>query len=129
MLPSELRQLLTNVKTPTRPDEKKAGVIYEIPCLDCETVYIGETGKCMGKGMLEHRRAVRNGDRTNGVAMHAWEESHRVNWTGAKIREVETHLWKRKILEAIHIQTQPHTSNLDCGLFLNDVWLPFIHNK
>ena len=123
-----LRQLLTKVKTPT-PDEKKAGVIYEIPCLDCETVYIGETGRCMEKRMIEHRRVVRNGDRTNGVAVHAWDESHRVNWTGAKIREVETHLRKKKILEAIHIQTQPHTSNLDCGLFLNDVWLPFIRNE
>ena len=66
-----LRQLLTKLKTPT-PDEKNARVIYEIPCLDCETVYIGKTGRCMGKRMLEHRRAVRNGDRTNGVAVHAW---------------------------------------------------------
>jgi len=62
---------------------------------------------------------VRDGDRTNGVAVHAWDESHRVNWTSAKIREVETHLWKRKILEAIHIQTQLHISNLDCGLVLS----------
>ena len=95
--------------------------------MDCETVYIGETGRCIGKRMLEHRRAVRNGDRTNGVAVHAWDEGHRVNWTGAKI--VETHLWKRKTLEAIHIQTQPHVSNLDCGLSLNDVWLPFVRNE
>ena len=42
-------------------------------------------------GIMEHRRAVRNGDRTNGLAVHAWDESHKVNWTGAKIREVETH--------------------------------------
>ena len=86
------------MKTPTL-DEKKAGVIYEATCLACETVYIGETGRCMGKRMLEHRRAVRNGDRTNGVAVHAWDESHRVNWTGAKIREVdgkERH-WKQYI--------------------------------
>ena len=32
----------------------------------------------------------------------------------------------KKTLEAIHIQTQPHTSNLGCGLSLNDVWLPLI---
>jgi len=81
----------------------------------------------MGKRMLEHRRAVRNGDRTNRVAVHAWDESHGVNWTGAKIREVEPHLWWT--LEAIHIQNQPHTSNLDCGLYLNDVWVPFICNE
>ncbi len=60
------------MKTPTL-DEKKTGVIYEIPCLDSETIYIGETGRYMGKRMLEHRRAVRNGDRTNGVEVHAWD--------------------------------------------------------
>lgn len=123
-----LRQLLTKVKTPT-PDERKAGVVYEIPCMDCEAVYIGETGRCLEKRLVEHRRAVRNGDRTNGVAVHAWNEDHRVKWTGAKVREVEPHLWRRKTLEAMHIQTEPCTSNLDCGLYLNDVWLPFIGTR
>ena len=38
-----LRQSLMKVKT-TRPEEKRRGVIYEIPCVDCNCVYVGETG-------------------------------------------------------------------------------------
>ena len=89
-----LRQLLTKVKTPI-PLNMKKGVIYEIPCLDCDTLYIGETGRCLKKRVGE-QRAVKNCDRKNGVAVHAWDESHRVNWEEARVRDIEQDLWKRK---------------------------------
>ena len=73
-----------------------------------------------------HKAAVRRGDRNNGIAVHAWDEAHRVDWEGAKIREIEQQLWKRKALEAVHIHTQPTASSLDRGMALSDVWLPFI---
>ena len=101
-------------------------MIYEIPCLDCDTMYIGETGRSLKKRVVEHQRAVRSCDRKNGVAVHAWDESHRVNWKGARVRDTEQDLWKRKVLEAMHIKLQPHTSNLDCGLTMNSVCLPFL---
>ena len=43
-----LWDLLTKVKTPT-PKEKRTGVVYEMPCLDCNRVYIGETGRSCRK--------------------------------------------------------------------------------
>ena len=39
-----LRQALMKVKTP-REDVEKKDVVYEVPCLDCHTSYIGETGR------------------------------------------------------------------------------------
>ena len=39
-----LRSSLVHVKQP-REEKKKKGVIYEVPCKDCECVYIGETGR------------------------------------------------------------------------------------
>ena len=56
-----LRQTLTRVKTAT-PEMKKE-VIYEVPCMDCEKSYIGETGK----RLTEHKAAVRRGDSKNGI--------------------------------------------------------------
>ena len=122
---STLRHLLTKVKTPISL-EMKTGVIYEIPCSECDTIYIGETGRCLKKRIVEHRRAVKNCDRNNGVAVHAWDEGHSVNWEGARVRCNEPNMWKRKVLEAIHIKLQPLTSNLDCGLTMDSVWLPFL---
>ena len=103
------------------------GVVYEIPCQDCERV--GETGRSLQKRMTEHKAAVRRGDRNNGITVHTWDEDHRIDWEGANIKEVEQQLWKRKALEAVHIHMQPNTSSLDHGLLLSDVWLPFMKKQ
>ena len=76
--------------------------------------------------MTEHKAAVRRGDRNNGIAVHAWDEDHRIDWKGANIKE---QLWKRKALEAVHICMQPNTHSLDRGLILSDVWLPFMKKQ
>ena len=124
-----LRELLMKVKAPLSM-EKRTGVIYEIPCQDYEKVYyIGETGRSLQKRMMEHKAAVRRGDWNNGIAVHAWDEDHRIDWEGANIKEVEQQLWKRKALEAVHIHMQPNTNNLDRGLILSDVWLPFMKKQ
>ena len=38
-----LRQMLMKVKS-TRPAEQRKGVIYEVPCADYDSVYVGEKG-------------------------------------------------------------------------------------
>ena len=73
------REKLTRVKTP-RPDLLKRSVVYEVPCLDCEKVYVGETKRNLKQRLMEHKGAVRREDRTNGIATHAWDKDHRVNW-------------------------------------------------
>lgn len=123
-----LRQTLMNVKSKT-PGECKRGAVYEIPCADCDSVYIGETGRSLKDRIKEHKYAVSRGDMKNGVAAHAWTRQHKVDWSSAKVRSVEQFLWKRKVLEAIHIQRETSTSNLDCGLQLNPIWTPILNSK
>ena len=64
-----------NVKAPT-PEMNRKEVVYQIPCQDCDSVYNGETGRSLGKRRTERKYAVRNGDRNNRVAEHAWDEGH-----------------------------------------------------
>ena len=74
-----LRQVLMRVKTiPTIL--KKKGVVYRIPCQDCETSYIGETKRSLRKRIKEHKYAVKNFDRMIGIALHAWDMAHRPDW-------------------------------------------------
>ena len=40
--------------------------------------------------------------------------------------EVKTNLANRRIMEALHIQRLPHTTNLDCGLTIDPVWFPLL---
>ena len=66
--------------------------------------------------MTEHQAAVRRGDTNNGIAVHAWSEGHQVDWEGAKVIAVAPNLWKRKVVEALLIQSTTPNMNLDCGL-------------
>ena len=75
--------------------------------MDCDRVYIEETGRSLQKRISEHKTAVKRGDRNIGIAVHAWDSQHQVNWEGATIKEVEEHQWRRKTLEAIHIMSRP----------------------
>ena len=120
-----LRRSLTRVKS-ARPELKKKEVVYEVPCMDCDTKYIGETGRNLQKRLMEHKAAVRRGDRKNGIAVHLQDHDHRVDWEAAKVIGQEPHYWRRRVLEALHISKNDKTSNLDCGLTLDPIWAPFM---
>ena len=63
-----LRQSLVNVKNRT-PHEAKKGVVYKMPCADCDHVYRTDHEK---KRLKEHDYAVRRGYLKNGIEVHAW---------------------------------------------------------
>ena len=81
---STLRQVLMKVKTP-REDIVKKDVVYEVPCLDCETSYIGETGRNLKKRITEHRLAVKKNNAKKSTPMGTTTE-----WTG-----MEPEYWSR----------------------------------
>ena len=67
-----------NIRTCFRPDrslhdiltqaedaidaEKKAGMVYRIPCKDCPVMYVGQTGQSLSKRAQEHHRICWNGN-------------------------------------------------------------------
>ena len=67
---------------------------------------------------------MRKGDRNNGIAVHAWENEHEVDWSNARILKCEDNYWRRRIVEAIEIQRHHVNMNLDCGLTLGEIWNP-----
>ena len=48
--------------------------------------------------------------------------NHRPDWELASVKTTAKHYWKRRILEALFIQKQRPTMNLDCGLKINQTW-------
>ena len=71
------------------------------PAKDCECSYIDETKTNLQKRLMEHKAAVRRGDRNNGIAVYAQDHDHRVDWEAARVLEQEPWCWKRQMLEAI----------------------------
>ena len=37
----------------------KRGAIYKIPCKDCSSVYVGETGRCFNTRLSEYKRDLK----------------------------------------------------------------------
>ena len=65
------------------PDDRKKGVVYEVPCKDCRNTYVGETKGTLRVRLGEHKQAV-----------HAHETQHEINWSrseedGSQILEEE----------------------------------------
>ena len=86
---------LIKVKNP-RPQLLKEEV-YEVPCMDCSRSYIGEMGRTLQKKLVEYKTAVRRGDTNNGIAVHAWDHQHRVDWENSSVMKQEPGYWKRSL--------------------------------
>ena len=65
-----LGQSLMRIKTAVEGDIKK-GVVYKIPCGECDHVYIGKTGRNLKERIKEHQYSVKKKNMNNGIAANA----------------------------------------------------------
>ena len=105
-----------------RSSLRKKEVVYRIPCQDCKTRYIRESKKIIKRRITEHKYAVENIDRKNGIAVHVWDMGHWPDWEAAEVLEVKSQDVSRTVLEAIWIRNTPHVCNLDCGRAISEPW-------
>ena len=61
-------------------------MVYEVPCKECHQTYIGETKRTLKVRLGEHKQAVKRGDPKNGIAVHAHESNHVIDWDGARVK-------------------------------------------
>ena len=66
-----IRHMLTKVKSKVS-DDKKKGLVYEIPCRGCKHVYVGETKITLKRRIVEHKHAS-----SEEMAVHANTHDHR----------------------------------------------------
>ena len=101
-----LRQLLTNVKDRDEPNNRQ-GAVYKIKCSDCQASYIGETGRNLNTRLTEHKRATRNGDANNHIAVHHQLTNHNIDWDSAQCLTYSTNYFQRLTLESRCQQLPP----------------------
>ena len=78
-----LRSLLTRVKGSQKHVDK--GVVYQIPCAQCDKVYIGETGRPLKTRITKHKRALSTGYVKNVNAVHCMKINHSMDWNAATV--------------------------------------------
>jgi len=88
-----LRHLLTNVKDRDEPNNRQ-GAVYKIKCSDCLASYIGETGRNLNTRLTEHKRATRNGDANNHIALHHQLTNYNIDWDTAQCLTYSTNYFQ-----------------------------------
>ena len=77
-------------------DKEKTELIYRVPCKNCSSSYVGETGRKFGLRIKEHKKEVNSftaGTQTrdsiaressvthkSAITDHAVEENHVIDW-------------------------------------------------
>ena len=96
-----LRTLLTRVKD-SREVLETTGIVYQIPCGECNAQYIGETGRELGTRVEEHQRAIRNRQQSSHLYRHIQETQHAIDWPNTKVLGFQNSLYPRRIVEACY---------------------------
>ena len=113
---TSLRKVLSHPKDPL-PPSTRSGVIYQIPCRDCDKSYIGQTGRTLLQRIKEHQRAVKTMNTDNSaLAEHVWSEYDHIGWEDATVLDQHSFLHSRCVMESWYINNIPETLNREKGL-------------
>ena len=103
-----IRQQLVRPKDKEKP-ENKCGIVYEIPCKNCDAKYVGETERALKKRITEHKRP------SSPVGSHLKHHGHELDQENIKIVDREDRWFERGVREAIHIRSRSPSLNRDQG--------------
>jgi hypothetical protein len=98
---NNLGPILSKVKDPIENLEK-TGVVYSIPCRNCDKKYIGETGKMLKSRLHEHFLALKRGDSLSQIWNHCSELGHEVAFNETSVLAMSNDKQERLFLEAIY---------------------------
>ena len=92
---------------------RKEGAIYEIKCKECDSSYIGETGRNAYTRVNEHIHDAAEQSKHSVLHRHI-EEKHNnndVTYSAKVIQTFPKSAMRRQIAESIHINTLQHSIN------------------
>lgn len=74
---------------------KTTNCIYQIPCKDCNSSYIGQTKRHLCTRISEHEKSVKDNLINTGLLSHATKNKHNFNFNEAKILNTDINDYKR----------------------------------
>lgn len=90
----------------------RSNIVYKIPCMDCDMVYIGQTKRYLSKRLYEHKYNIRQEpERHTALTKHATTFNHRINYEETSVIRSVPNYKKRLTSEMIQIQRTNNTMN------------------
>nr|CAI5842688.1 unnamed protein product [Callosobruchus analis] len=102
--------VFSKLKTPVKPLEK-SDIVYSISCCNCNKAYIGQTSRNLKSRITSHKSDINREVNSCGLAQHAIETRHKINWESAKVLDIERNFEKRIFLEMVHINNCANNLN------------------
>ena len=106
----KLRNELCHLKDRRKVGER-AGVVYRLPCGDCNACYVGETGRQVDDRMVEHQRDINNQKVNSKVFEHVNSTGHCFDFANVSILDQCNHKKVRLHLESVHTHIQSNSIN------------------
>ena len=116
-----LKSLLVHPKDKSET-HRKCNTVYSVKCDDCDSEYVGESGRTVGIRHKEHT----DGKHSSGVWDHIQATGHTCSIDNVKVIDRETKYWARKYRETIHIHKRKPAMNRDKGLEIPSIMLGLV---
>ncbi|XP_044745172.1 uncharacterized protein LOC123307035 [Coccinella septempunctata] len=87
------------------------GVVYKIPCQNCEAVFIGQTSTFLRQRLSSHRSDNNTKKKSSALAIHAVEEEHQPVFDAVEVLDRERNLEGRLFMEMVRISQEEHSVN------------------
>ena len=91
----------TNFKNKGKLEERQ-GAVYTIKCCDCQTTYIGETGRNLSTRLTEHNQTSdeKSSDLNNHISEHHLQTKHQIEYDSATCIRYSTDYYQRLTLDS-----------------------------
>ncbi|UYV60750.1 PDE2A [Cordylochernes scorpioides] len=107
-----MASILRNPITKSTDQKQKKDLVYQIPCLNCNSVYIGETSRDLSIRIKEHQRNISKLNPNSLIVDHVRETGHTPDFNNTRILHTNAKTkTQRLILEAIETMKHPKPLN------------------
>ena len=91
----------TNFKNKDKLEDRQ-GAVYTIKCCDCQTTYIGETGRNLSTRLTEHSQTSdeKSSDLNNHISEHHLQTKHQIEYDSATCITYSTDYYQRLTLDS-----------------------------
>lgn len=102
--------LYSKTKTPLSKFEQ-TNVIYQLSCVNCDKIYIGQTGRNLSGRIASHKSDCKLKKPSCALAEHSISTFHNINFNEPTILAIEENYSKRNFLEMVYVSKEPNSMN------------------